>query len=74
MNEKASILMLLIIGVWFFTSDRWAAFYQVLTYGQTVTKTDPNAPNDAGYTPDEKKAASDLEKKPLNGIPGVNMG
>lgn len=71
MNETASILILAIVGIWFFTSERFQAFKTVLAYTPATTTKSSSI---GGYTPEERQKAEDLEKAPLNGNPGVAIG
>ena len=83
MNESATILILSIVGVWFFTSSRFQAFKTVLTYQPPIKTADPNAGKDPNYsyTPeerakikeDEAQTQKDLQNKGTT-IPGVGIG
>ena len=63
MNETASILLLLIVGVWFFTSKRFQALKTVILAPVAETKTIMDSP----YISEEDKKASQGQ----SGIIGV---
>lgn len=68
MNETATILILTIVGVWFFTSPRFQAFHMVLTYQPPKEK--PSEQNSSPYTPEEQAKIKQFEDSLPNGIIG----
>lgn len=70
MNETATILVLSIVGVWFFTSPRFQAVKTVLTYKPSTSDIQTPTQSPGGYTPDEIQKGEDLEKQFQNGISG----
>lgn len=68
MNETATILILSIVGVWFFTSPRFQAFHSVLTY--QAPKENPSKQNSSPYTLEERAKIKQFEDSLQKGIIG----
>lgn len=74
MNESASILLLLIVGVWFATSSRFQAFAQVMrepaqpfSWNTTNSTTIPGIPKGSGLYPQEN-STNPTYQDGLNGV------